>query len=113
MGDRRKRTQQNSFNPAEHRRVGADSERQAKDRRRGKAGAAAHLPKAVAQILQEVFHDAYPAFLAALFFDLGGAAERAHCREACLIGRHPRVNVFLNLAFQMVLEFVAQFLICL
>ncbi len=78
MGDRRVRTEQDPFDPAEHRGVRADAKRQAQDCQNRKPRSAAQLAKSVAQILNQIFQDISASSVAALLFDLGKPADRAH-----------------------------------
>src|SRR5579863_1584373 len=104
-------TKEDSFHPAEHRGVRANSESEAQNRQGGEPGVAPQLPKAAAQILEEVFDDVDAARLAALLFDLGDSAQGAARRVARLLRRHAFREVFPDLQLEMVAKLVSQFLV--
>src|SRR4029077_9910517 len=70
--DQRVRSEEDSFDPTEHGGVGADSEREAKNRQRGKAGTAAKHAQPKAKVLQSAFNHGQPSLFA---IDLLGLLE--------------------------------------
>jgi hypothetical protein len=106
-----KGTKQNPFNPAKNGGIGADSEREAKNRQKGKAGIAAQYAESKAQILERIFDEIDAARFAAFLFDLFHSAQRPQRGVAGLFHAHSTAHVLLNLLLKMELQLVVEFLV--
>jgi hypothetical protein len=67
--------------------VGADSEREGEDGRRGESGSAAELAEGVAEVLREGVEERQAALVAVSFADLGDSAEFAAGAQAGFVRR--------------------------
>src|SRR6185437_3506506 len=80
--------QQHSIDDRENRRVGADAKRQREHCNRGEHGRFAQDAQAVADVLSGNFEEVQTPRIAALLFDLVGAADRKASAAARLFKRH-------------------------
>ena len=82
--------QQHRIDQAEHRRIGADAERQHADGDEGEDRIARERREAVADVLDRVLEPADPAAVAMRVLHLGDAAESLPGSVACVLRREPR-----------------------
>ena len=85
----RQRPQQEAVGDAEHRRIGADADREREHRREREAGTACEHARAVSHVLPEVVDPARAARVARLLLDGIQAAEAGERQTPGLARRHP------------------------
>jgi len=99
--DHRVRTEQYPLDPTEHRGIGADSEREAKDGQGGKSGAAAEHAETEAQILQSRLDHGQSSLFAIVLLGLLHATEVQKRLPSGLLGFKALAEVALDGHFQV------------
>src|SRR5947209_8141588 len=103
------RAQQYRIDHAEDRRARPDTQPERQPRDGGKDGILAQHPRAVAQVLPEVFEEPYPPGVTAILSRLLNTAEITQRRQARLFRAHARADVYLDLALQVVTQLLIEF----
>jgi hypothetical protein len=102
------RPQQDSIYQAENRGVGAQPERQHRDRCERKARAFPDLAKGEAEIAPEVLDERETAAFTMVFLDLRDAAKLAASGVLCVLPGHALVNESIGQQSQMFLNFLVK-----
>src|SRR5437667_7585675 len=103
MRDERVGANQNSLDPTEHRRVGADAERQTKNCKNGKSRATPKHSRAEPQVLPKLVRPHPDSLFACNLLDLFDAAELSHRGGARRFGRHAGGDVPFGQTIKMLL----------
>src|SRR5262249_39546334 len=100
---------QNSFDPAKHRRVRADSEGKTKNRKKRKSRIAPQHPQTETKILSDLIWPHPPLLLASQFLHLFDAAKLPKGRGACFHRRHTGRKFSVDQRIEVMLHFLSHF----
>ena len=105
----RQHPEQHRVDQAEDRGVGADTKGQRDHGDDGKAGAPPEHTEPVSQVSPQIVNDAESARIPTFFLDQLDASEGTQSRVARLLRRHARLDVVLDLSFDMEAQLLGHF----